>query len=43
MPNVERYCTYRQTLTYFADHADYLSAEDRRLIFRDNALGLFRR
>jgi predicted TIM-barrel fold metal-dependent hydrolase len=43
MPNVERYCTYRQTLTYFSDNADYLSAEDRRLIFRENALALFRR
>ena len=43
MPNVERYCTYRQTLTYFADGADCLSAGDRKLIFRDNALALFRR
>jgi hypothetical protein len=43
MPNVERYCTYRQTLTYVADHADFLSDADRRLVFRDNALALFRR
>ena len=43
MPNVERYCTYRQTLTYVADHADFLTDTDRRLIFRDNALGLFKR
>lgn len=43
MPNVERYCTYRQTLTYFWDHADFLNAEDRRRVFRDNALGMFRR
>ncbi len=43
MPNVERYCTYRQTLTYFADSADYLSDDDRKLIFRENALALFRR
>jgi predicted TIM-barrel fold metal-dependent hydrolase len=42
MPNVERYCTYRQTFTYVWDHADFLNAADRRAIFRDNALALFR-
>ena len=42
MPNVERYCTYRQTLTYVWDHADFLNAADRRAIFRDNTLALFR-
>jgi predicted TIM-barrel fold metal-dependent hydrolase len=41
MPNVERYCTYRQTLTYVWDHADFLDSTARRAIFRDNALGLF--
>ncbi|WP_414475310.1 amidohydrolase family protein [Microvirga sp. M2] len=41
MPNVERYCTYAQSLNYLADHADFLSAEDTRRIFRDNALSLF--
>ena len=40
MPNVGRYCTYRQALGYVWDHADFLSAEDRRRIFRENALGL---
>jgi predicted TIM-barrel fold metal-dependent hydrolase len=43
MPNVERYCTYRQSLSYLADHASFLDAPDRRLIFRDNALSLLRR
>jgi len=43
MPNVERYCTYRQTLTYFSDHAPFLNATDRQRVFRDNALALFRR
>jgi predicted TIM-barrel fold metal-dependent hydrolase len=43
MPNVERYCTYRQTLSYFADNGDFLTDADRRRIFRDNALALFRR
>lgn len=42
MPNVERYCTYRQTLTYVWDHAGFLNAADRRAIFRENALALFR-
>jgi predicted TIM-barrel fold metal-dependent hydrolase len=42
MPNVERYCTYRQALTYIWDHGDFLDAAARRSIFRDNALGLFR-
>jgi len=43
MPNVERYCTYRQTFTYVWDHAAFLNAADRRAIFRENALALFRR
>jgi predicted TIM-barrel fold metal-dependent hydrolase len=43
MPNVERYCTYRQTLTYMTDYCTFLIPADRRLIFRDNALALFRK
>lgn len=43
MPNVERYCTYRQTFTYVWEHADFLNAADRRAIFRDNTLALFDR
>ncbi|MEO8857588.1 MAG: amidohydrolase family protein [Burkholderiaceae bacterium] len=42
-PNVERYCTYRQSLSYLWNHADFLSDQDRRRIFRDNALALFAR
>ena len=42
MPNVERYCTYRQTFTYVWDHAEFLNEADRRAIFRDNTLALFR-
>jgi predicted TIM-barrel fold metal-dependent hydrolase len=41
MPNVERYCTYAQSLAYLWNHADFLTEQDRRLIFRDNALDLF--
>ena len=40
MPNVGRYCTYRQALGYLWDHADFLSSEDRRRIFRENTLEL---
>lgn len=43
MPNVERFCTYRQSLTYAWDHFDYLTDAGRRLIFRENALRLFSR
>jgi len=39
MPNVGRYCTYRQARAYL-DYADFLAAEDRRRIFRENTLGL---
>jgi len=41
MPNVGRYCTYRQALAYVWDGADFLAAGDRRRIFRENTLGLF--
>jgi len=41
MPNVGRYCTYRQAFTYAWDGCEFLGPEDRRKIFRDNTLGLF--
>jgi predicted TIM-barrel fold metal-dependent hydrolase len=41
MPNVERYCTYSQSLAYLWNHADFLDERERRLIFRENALKLF--
>jgi predicted TIM-barrel fold metal-dependent hydrolase len=40
MPNVGRYCTYRQALAYAWDAGDFLTAEDRRRVFRENALAL---
>ena len=43
MPNVERYCTYRQSLSYAWHHFDFMIDPDRQAIFRDNALGLFSR
>ena len=41
MPNVERYCTYRQSLSYAWDHFDFLDKQARQAIFRENALSLF--
>jgi predicted TIM-barrel fold metal-dependent hydrolase len=43
MPNVERYCTYRQTFEYAWNHFGFLDAAARRAIFRENALGVFSR
>jgi predicted TIM-barrel fold metal-dependent hydrolase len=43
MPNVERYCTYRQSLTYAWSHFEFLDEAARRLIFRENALTLLAR
>ncbi|MCP8937578.1 amidohydrolase [Alsobacter sp. SYSU M60028] len=43
MPNVERYCTYRQSLTYAWNHFEFLDDAARRKIFRENALSLFHR
>jgi predicted TIM-barrel fold metal-dependent hydrolase len=40
-PNVDRYCTYGQSLTYFTRHSDYLSEADRRAILCDNARKIF--
>ena len=40
-PNVERYCTYAQSLSYFTDHFGDLSAADSRGILRDNALRVY--
>jgi len=39
-PNVDRYCTYAQSLTYFTRYSDYLPDADRRAILRDNAVAL---
>ena len=39
-PNVDRYCTYAQSLTYFTRYSDYLTDTDKRAILRDNAVAL---
>ncbi len=41
MPNVGRYCTYKQALSYVWNHCDFLGAADRRKIFHDNTVSLF--
>jgi len=41
MPNVERYCTYRQTLTYVQNYCEFFSEQDREKIFKQNTLSLF--
>jgi len=41
MPNVERNCTYRQSLDYLRFHADFISSEDMDRILGGNLVGLF--
>jgi predicted TIM-barrel fold metal-dependent hydrolase len=41
-PNVERYCTYEQSLSYFTDYFGNRSATDLSGILRDNVLRLYR-
>jgi predicted TIM-barrel fold metal-dependent hydrolase len=41
MPNVERYCTYGQTLSYFTQHCDFISEGDMKKILSENTLKLF--
>lgn len=40
-PNVERYCTYAQSLSYFTDNFEHLPASDLRAILRENALRVY--
>jgi len=42
-PNVERYCTYAQSLTYFTNHFGHLPEADMSAILRDNALRVYTR
>ena len=37
MPNIERNCTYRQSLTYLKDYCDFISPADMELILGGNA------
>jgi len=41
IPNVERNCTYAQSLDYVTNYCDFLSRSDREMILGENALNLF--
>ena len=41
MPNVERFCTYRQSLDYVLRYCDFLSDAEMELILGGNAVGLY--
>ena len=41
MPNVERYCTYRQSLDYALLHCDFLTDDDKAAVFGGTCLSLF--
>ncbi len=42
MPNVERFCTYRQCVDYVRRHCSFLSDDERELILGSNATDLIR-
>ena len=42
MPNVERFCTYGQSLEYLRRYCDFLPASDMDRILGDNAARLYR-
>ena len=42
MPNVERYCTYRQACSYL-DYCDFFGDDERRALLGGNARRLFAR
>lgn len=41
MPNVERYCTYRQTYTYLAERCPWLGDAEKSALFGGNLLAMF--
>ena len=41
MPNVERFCTYRQCLDYLRVYCDFIPKDDMALICGDNLIALF--
>jgi predicted TIM-barrel fold metal-dependent hydrolase len=41
MPNVERHCTYRQSLDYLRNHCDFISEDDMEKICGGNVTRLF--
>ena len=43
MPNVERYCTYKQSIDYIRKYCNFLSVQDKNKIFGDNIYKLFQK
>jgi predicted TIM-barrel fold metal-dependent hydrolase len=41
IPNVERYCTYAQSLKFFTENCDFVSEKDRERILAQNVLDIF--
>ena len=41
MPNVERFCTYRQSLDYVRRHCAFLSATEKDAVLGGNIAELF--
>ncbi len=41
IPNVERYCTYAQSLNYLKNHCDFLSNSDKELVLGKNVMKIF--
>lgn len=41
MPNVERYCTYAQSLNYLKNYCSFLSDSDKELILGKNVMEIF--
>ncbi len=40
MPNVERFCTYKQSLDYLAHYADFLKADELDKVLGGNVRAL---
>jgi len=43
VPNVERFCTYAQSLNYLKDYCDFISKEDMALILGGNLMRIFKK
>jgi predicted TIM-barrel fold metal-dependent hydrolase len=41
IPNVERHCTYAQSLNYLKDHCNFISMSDKELILGKNVIKIF--
>jgi len=41
MPNVERFCTYRQSLDYVRKYCPFLTAREKDLVLGDNCVAFY--